>query len=1004
MVMITCKICEKQTPGDRLADHSRVCIEATKLRENLSQMRLMMENYAEKAVTMKNSLESYAARQKKSYKKSLTRCNSIEDLPTKLKKNLALCHSHCSSPDSSTFKPKKILFTPECKMTPEAFLSTSSEKQNDSGYQETQDTQATQEDLQDENQEYVDFKMMEEGYEKFKDQVRKSTFALRRIIAYGDRINAWAFETASINDLEKNFKQELDVLYREINDSKVSNFLKTFMDNFSAYLSVNAQYIKKKEELAKIDCQTDENTQSLKTKPLGTKSQSFKGQIPLLLKNIQTSNRFKEDDALGKAKHSPIIKSPNLGAGGFLLNPNKLKPLHPRTNGENNSSGASSNFSGGFSPSSALGSENILSLLRSNSNHITPMSGFNNNNKKPANKNLRDSIKSSVRQLPSFDLRKVTEKEERLFERLERMPMLPETSATPDLRSTPLLRLDRKYSNFENFSQASELTSEIYNNGKKKHIRSNSIGLFKALRSEENLSKSSFPSLKESTFEKRVVETPNKRGSAFKKASSGHDMALCESPIARGYHSDTNHRPKRKRSFGESSDVSIRDFEFIKFLGKGAFGTVWLVRKKATGDCYAMKIVDWADRATHNRIADLKAEKDIYEVLQGDYVVKAIWTFHYNNCICFVTEYMIGGDFNKLLEDEGRLDENQARFYAAELILAIESLHNLGIIHRDLKPENILIDNKGHIRLTDFGLSDRGFNKLRHTTNTPSSRKNGSVSPHKQAQNMQVFSQMCIEPTQNSGQDLKVKFAKTNDFEGWDYIEGGLPKKRKSLEKSRKVEIGPSPLKRRSNNKVGTPDYMAPELVNPEKFTKGGSNEKSIDWWSMGVILYQFLVGIPPFCGETIEEVFDNIENLRIEWPSIGYEEDCISPEAADLIQKLLNPDSNQRLGAHGVEEIKNHPFFKMNKFNWDHPKSWTPPLVPYVPDDLDAHKAHHPKEKEKLHLILSEPIHKRTTKAKTIGIVDLGGFQMRRLDVLDRLNQEAFLNHQMQKSKTVGH
>ncbi len=759
--------------------------------------------------------------------------------------------------------------------------------------------------------------------------------------------------------------------------------------------------MEKKEELAKIDCPNkDETSRAQKPKHLGNKSHSFKIKL-------HSTNKFKEDDAFGLAEIKEQIghsssKSPpaKVPTGEFFLNKkNKAKPLQQRVD---NSSG-SSNFSGGLSPSSCLGSENILTLLRSNSNHIAPMSSFNNN-KKPAKD--RDSIKSSIRQLPAFDLRKASQKEDRP----ERIFLFQETSATP-----LGLRLDRKYSHLETFSQASEMIMPPQKDGKKKHIRSNSIGLFKALRSEENISSStkmSFPSL----TMKENVETPKassgsrQKESALKKASSGHEVTLCESPIVRGYHSDTNHRPKRKRSFGESSDVSMRDFEFIKFLGKGAFGTVWLVRKKATGDHYAMKIVEWADRVTHNRIADLKAEKDIYEVLQGDFVVKAIWTFHYNNCICFVTEYMIGGDFNKLLEDEGRLDEDQARFYAAELILAIESLHNLGIIHRDLKPENILLDNKGHIRLTDFGLSDRGFNKLRHN-NTPSSRRHGSISPHGKNQNMQqVFSQMCKDPTQSS----QVKFVKTNerDFEGWDYMEGqhGLPKKRKSLERNhKKAEIGPSPLKRRSNNKVGTPDYMAPELVNPEKFPRG--NEKSIDWWSMGVILYQFLVGIPPFCGETIEEVFDNIENLRIEWPSIGYEDDCISPEAADLIQKLLNPDPNQRLGAHGVDEIKNHSFFKMNSnrksffenltifvdFNWENPKSWTPPLVPYVSEDLDANKnIHHPKENEKLHLILSEPLHKRTTKAKTVGVVDLGGFQMRRLDVLDKLNQEAFLNHQM--------
>jgi len=254
----------------------------------------------------------------------------------------------------------------------------------------------------------------------------------------------------------------------------------------------------------------------------------------------------------------------------------------------------------------------------------------------------------------------------------------------------------------------------------------------------------------------------------------------------------------------------------------------------------------------------------------------------------------------------------------------------------------------------------------------------------------------------------KVKFhikTTTKIFDCLDDENHVLSKKRKSLERCKKTEIG-SPLRKRSNNKVGTPDYMAPELINPEKFVREPSNEKCIDWWSVGVIFYQFLVGIPPFCGETIEEVFNNIENLRIEWPEIGDGEDCISPEAVDLIKGLLHPDSNKRLGTRGTEEIKAHPFFTKHNFNWEDPKSWEPPLVPYIPEDseLNKHLQTHQgaKEKEKFHLILSEPVGKKITKARTADSVDLGGFQMRRLDVLHKLNQEAFLHHQKQKSLTL--
>lgn len=96
---------------------------------------------------------------------------------------------------------------------------------------------------------------------------------------------------------------------------------------------------------------------------------------------------------------------------------------------------------------------------------------------------------------------------------------------------------------------------------------------------------------------------------------------------------------------------------------------------------------------------------------------------------------------------------------------------------------------------------------------------------------------------------------------------------------------------------IGTPDYIAPEIISQVSI-----NNFTIDWWSLGVMTYEMLIGARPFCGETIEEVVDNITNRRIEWPEVGYEEGMISPEAKDLIEQLLNTDFVNRLGANGAE------------------------------------------------------------------------------------------------------
>jgi serine/threonine protein kinase len=119
---------------------------------------------------------------------------------------------------------------------------------------------------------------------------------------------------------------------------------------------------------------------------------------------------------------------------------------------------------------------------------------------------------------------------------------------------------------------------------------------------------------------------------------------------------------------------------------------------------------------------------------------------------------------------------------------------------------------------------------------------------------------------------------------------------------------------------VGTPDYMAPEMINGT-----GCLNPSVDWWAIGCIIYELIVGIPPFNSDTREKVWDNALNQRITWPDIGYEENMMTPEAQDLILKLLNPDPEKRLS--NLEEFKNHSFFK--GFDWSNLYQSAPPLIP---------------------------------------------------------------------------
>ena len=156
-----------------------------------------------------------------------------------------------------------------------------------------------------------------------------------------------------------------------------------------------------------------------------------------------------------------------------------------------------------------------------------------------------------------------------------------------------------------------------------------------------------------------------------------------------------------------SPKLNKDDFEFILPLGKGAFGKVVLVRKKDTGKEYAMKVVSKQAVLDHGRVKDLFSERSVLRRAKHPFVCKLDYAFQSEHKLFFVMEYLPGGDLLALLNSmEGqRFDEGTARFYAAEVWMALQYLHDNNIIYRDLKPENVLLDGAGHACLSDFGLS-----------------------------------------------------------------------------------------------------------------------------------------------------------------------------------------------------------------------------------------------------------------------------------------------------------
>lgn len=333
--------------------------------------------------------------------------------------------------------------------------------------------------------------------------------------------------------------------------------------------------------------------------------------------------------------------------------------------------------------------------------------------------------------------------------------------------------------------------------------------------------------------------------------------------------SDKDEGPRKDEKKKENEmalDVPINqmpaedDYDIVKLISMGAYGSVYLVRHKETRQKFAMKRIDKQSLILRNQVEQAFAERDIMSFTDNPFVVSLYCSFETKRHLCLVMEYVEGGDLSTLLKNMGPLPVDLARFYFAETVLAVEYLHSYSIVHRDLKPENLLITALGHIKLTDFGLSKIGL--MNRATN------------------------ICEEH----------KFKKdTKEF----------------------------------NDKqvCGTPEYIAPEVILRQGYGK------PVDWWSMGIILYELLIGCVPFFGETPEELFAHVINDEITWPD---EDDWpLSEDSKDVISQLLKRDPVERLGTGGSREVKEHPFFE--NLNWDDLLRQKAEFVPQLENDEDT-------------------------------------------------------------------
>uniref|UniRef100_A0A8C3AN88 Rho-associated protein kinase n=1 Tax=Cyclopterus lumpus TaxID=8103 RepID=A0A8C3AN88_CYCLU len=295
--------------------------------------------------------------------------------------------------------------------------------------------------------------------------------------------------------------------------------------------------------------------------------------------------------------------------------------------------------------------------------------------------------------------------------------------------------------------------------------------------------------------------------------------------------------------------VKLEDFEKVKLIGRGAYGEVHLVRHRASQKVYAMKQLTKFEMIKRSDSAFFWEERHIMAFSNSPWIVQLCCAFQDDRHLYMVMEFMPGGDLVTLTMNYD-IPEKWARFYIAEVVLALNTIHSMGFIHRDVKPDNMLLDQHGHLKLADFGT--------------------------------------CMKM----------------DSTGMVHCDTA----------------------------VGTPDYISPEVLQ----SQGGDGYygRECDWWSVGVFIYELLVGETPFYTESLVGTYGKIMNHK---NTLIFPDDVeMSQSAKDLICGFLT-DRKVRLGRTGVDEIKCHPFFKNDQWTFDNIRETVAPVVPELNGDIDT-------------------------------------------------------------------
>ncbi|MBN3324097.1 AKT3 kinase, partial [Atractosteus spatula] len=389
---------------------------------------------------------------------------------------------------------------------------------------------------------------------------------------------------------------------------------------------------------------------------------------------------------------------------------------------------------------------------------------------------------------------------------------------------------------------------------------------------------------------------------------------------------------------------TMNDFDYLKLLGKGTFGKVILVREKASGKYYAMKILKKEVIIAKDEVAHTLTESRVLKNTRHPFLTSLKYSFQTKDRLCFVMEYVNGGELFFHLSRERVFSEDRTRFYGAEIVSALDYLHSAKIVYRDLKLENLMLDKDGHIKITDFGLCKEGITDA-------ATMKTFCGTPEYLAPELAVKSQhapVCAgserggwcsqrlpRPAMPGGCSAQtLRHMASGDGDCWS--RGPTPALG-GLISSQAVSSLPclwvlvmQAKRAPAEVRWGT---ISPSSHGGFAVLEDNDYGRAVDWWGLGVVMYEMMCGRLPFYNQDHEKLFELILMEDIKFPK------TLSADAISLLSGLLIKDPNKRLGGgpDDAKEIMRHSFFA--GINWQdvYDKKLIPPFKPQVSSETDT-------------------------------------------------------------------